>query len=115
MARLRERRRLALEADPDGGVLRDASELLGPAVAETIGALGLGEQDAAVAQLARCYALAVDRARDPAAALRWLGPGLLACLMAIEATPASRKAETAAEAPSFLGDMRRARVKHKPV
>ena len=77
MRRMRARRAAALEADPDAPRLRDADELLAPAVAETIAALGLDGQDAAVARLAERYAAVLDGARDPAWAARWIGPELL--------------------------------------
>lgn len=86
----RARQRAAIEAPP-GVPLRDADELLGPAVDGTLAALKLGERDAAAAQLARRYAAAVDGAKDPAAALRVFGPLLGKALAELHATPASRK------------------------
>lgn len=91
MRRLRARRAALLEP-VDGPPLRDADELLAPAVEETLAALQLAERDAAAAQVARAYASAIDQARDQAYALRWLGPLLLAALTALQATPASRPA-----------------------
>jgi hypothetical protein len=91
MRRLRERRAAAL-VPIDGQTPLPEADLLAPAVEETITALELGEADAAVAQLARATARAIDQARDPAYALRWLGPELLRLLMALQATPMSRKA-----------------------
>ena len=89
MRALRARRAAGLEAAP-GAVLRDAAELLAPAVEETLAALELGERDAAAAQLARRYAEVIDEARDPAAALRVFGPLLAKALEALRATPAAR-------------------------
>lgn len=78
--------------------LRDASELLWPAVQETLAALGPGSEDAAARRLAQRYAQVIDglpdhgseRAHDQAWALRWIGPELLRCLDALGATPESR-------------------------
>ena len=41
--------------------------------------------------MARRYAQIIDRGRDPAWCLRWLGPLLLASLTELQATPLSRK------------------------
>lgn len=89
MRALRARRAAAIEA-ADHPVLRDADELLTPAVEETISALQLGPGDQAAAQIARRYATVIDAAREPAYALRWLGPLLLDSLSALHATPAAR-------------------------
>jgi hypothetical protein len=89
MRRLRERRAASIEADPDAH-LRDADDLLGPAVEETLAALKLGPEHAGAAQLARSYARVIDQARDPVWALRWIGPNLMAILTSLRATPASR-------------------------
>lgn len=70
--------------------LRDAAELLAPAVEETIAALRLEEQDVAAVKLARRYAAAIDDAVDPVGALRYLGPQLLSVLESLGATPAAR-------------------------
>jgi len=83
------------------GKLRDASELLWPAVQETLTALGLGSEDAAARKLAQRYAQVIDglpdrgegtseRAHDQAWGLRWMGPLLLDCLVQLGATPVSR-------------------------
>jgi hypothetical protein len=86
MRRMRARRAAALL--PAGGQApRDADDLLAPAVEETLAALGLGDGDAAVAQLARRYAKVIDQARDPVYAMRWVAPLLLDCLVSIGATP----------------------------
>ena len=71
--------------------LRDASELLWPAVAETLTQLGLGPEDAAVRKLAQRYAQIIDQAADEAWAMRWIGPLLLDCLTELSATPAARR------------------------
>jgi hypothetical protein len=69
---------------------RDAGELLGPAVAETIQALELQPEDAAVAQLARRYAAVMDETESPGWAARWIAPLLLVTLDSLGATPAAR-------------------------
>ncbi len=110
MRRLRERRAASIEADPDRP-LRDAGELLAPAVEETLAALELGEQDQAAAQLARQYARVIDQARDPAYALRWIGPLLQDVLTSLQATPMSRAKEPPRRpGPSRLDDLRARRV-----
>jgi hypothetical protein len=85
----RARQQAGLESVADLPV-RDADELLAPAVEETIAALKLGERDLGAAQLALGYAQAIDVAKDPAAALRVFGPLLLKSLEALKATPRSR-------------------------
>jgi len=95
----------------DGQAPRDPDELVGPAVEETLAALGLGERDAAAAQLARRYASPIDTCRDAAWGYRWLGPLLLACLTELQATPASRKAaKPGPQGPSRLEQLRAARA-----
>lgn len=113
---MRARRAASIEAAvPDEGqTLRDAAELLAPAVAETLRALDLGPEHAGAVQLARRYAAALDQARDPAWAMRWIGPLLLQSLEALGATPAARaaldKGKTAPPAgPSRLDQLRSAR------
>ncbi len=87
---LRARRR-ALLAPPDEGVpVRDAGELLGPAVADAVAALELAGSDPAAAALAASYARCIDQARDEAWALRWIGPLLLDTLTQLGCTPMSR-------------------------
>ncbi len=49
--------------------LRDAEDLLAPAVAATISKLALTDEDAAAVKLARRYAATIDEAADIAAAL----------------------------------------------
>ncbi len=66
------------------------ADQLAPAVEESLDALKLGERDAAAAQLARRYAVAIDQAADPAYVLRHLGPLLLRALGELQATPAAR-------------------------
>jgi hypothetical protein len=102
----RARQRAALEADPDAP-LRDADELLSPAIAETLAALDLKPEDAAAARLAEVLAVTIDRARSQEWAARWLAPELLRVLAALEATPASRpQQEQAPAAPSGLNQFR---------
>lgn len=81
--------------------LRDASELLYPAVCATLGSLGIdtrdGGKDAAAAKLAQAYARQIDAAtpgKDYGYALRWLGPELHKILESLGATPAARAAIT---------------------
>jgi hypothetical protein len=89
-------------------VLRDASELLYPAVQETIATLGLLGDDAAAVKLAQRYAKTIDGALDSGpkayyATLRWLGPELLKTLAELGATPAAKAAlakKTQKEAPA---------------
>jgi hypothetical protein len=94
MRRLRERRAGGIEAAPDPPV-RDAAGLLVPFVEGTLAALQLAARDQAAAQLARRYAALIDEARDPAWALRWIGPLLLRVLEELQATPKSRPAASA--------------------
>lgn len=70
--------------------LRDASELLWPAVSETLATLDLGSEHAAAKKLAQRYAQVIDGANDQAWAARWLMPLLLDCLSELGATPAAR-------------------------
>lgn len=107
---MRARRRAAIEPDPDAPV-RDADELLSPAIAETLAALDLKPEDAAAAKLAERYAAIIDAARDPAWACRWLAPLLLDCLTQLGATPMSRpKQKKAPAGPSRLDELRMRRV-----
>jgi hypothetical protein len=104
--------------------LRDASELLWPAVAETIASLGLKPEDAAAVKLARRYAQIIDAMPDhsprggppdQAWAARWLMPLLLDTLTELGATPAARarltkKGDKPADGkPSRLAQLRAAR------
>jgi hypothetical protein len=111
--------------------LRDASELLWPAVQETLAALGLGSEDAAARKLAQRYAQIIDalpdrgseRAHDQAWGLRWIGPELLKCLDALGATPDARARITrlakgggdkpADAAPSQLDALRASRASRR--
>jgi hypothetical protein len=88
MRRLRERRAAGIE--PGRAVLRDADELLAPAVEETLAALKLGERDTAAVQLARGYAAQIDQGGNPVAAMKTFGPLLLKVLNDLGATPAAR-------------------------
>lgn len=101
--------------------LRDASELLYPAVCESVAALGLGSEDAAAVKLAKQYARTIDEAppgREYYTRLRWLGPELDKTLAALGATPVARSAMKKAEpkAPdreNKLAKLRSASL-HKP-
>ncbi len=111
---MRARQAEAIEAEP-GAPLRDADELLAPAVAETLAALDLGPEHAAAVKLAERYAQVLDEAKDPAWSARWIGPLLLQALAELGATPASRHAMTkgakqAPAGPSRLDALRAARV-----
>jgi hypothetical protein len=72
--------------------LRDASELLWPAVAETLATLDLGPEHAAAKKLAQRYAQVIDEAKDQGWAMRWIGPLLLDSLTALGATPTAKAA-----------------------
>lgn len=101
--------------------LRDASELLWPAVRATLASLGIstadGGKDAAAAKLALQYARTIDEAapgKDYFARLRWLGPELHKVLESLGATPAARAAMKTAKPgadakPSRLQQLRDAR------
>ena len=93
--------------------LRDASELLWPAVAETLSQLDLTEEDAAVKKLAQRDAQVIDQHADEAWCARWVFPLLLDCLEQLGATPAARarlKGGKPADAPvSQLAKLRAAR------
>ena len=93
--------------------LRDASELLWPAVAETLASLDLAPEHASAKKLAQRYAQVIDEHRDPAWAMRWIGPLLLDALEQLGATPAARargKGGKPADAPvSQLAKLRAAR------
>ncbi len=80
--------------------VRDASELLWPAVAETLSQLELTEADAGAAKLAQRYSQVIEQHEDQAWALRWIGPLLLDCLTALGATPAARAALTKKGGPA---------------
>lgn len=92
MRRLRERRAAGL-VPVDGPAPLAEEDRLAPAVEETLKALELGGEGLAAAQVARQYARVIDRASDQAYALRWIGPLLLESLVALRATPMSRKGE----------------------
>jgi hypothetical protein len=89
MRRLRERRR-AERAAAAFEMRRDRGELLLPAVEAALGALGLADADSGAAALACGQARVIDRARDPATALRWHGPLVLAALTELGGTPMAR-------------------------
>jgi hypothetical protein len=110
--------------------VRDAGELLAPAVEQALNALGdnLTESDAGVAQMARQYAAVIDssnghclscddadcnRAAGSSWSMRWIAPLLLDALEQLGATPAARarlKGGKTADAPvSQLAKLRQAR------
>ena len=94
--------------------LRDASELLWPAISETLTQLDLGSEHAAAKKLAQRYAQVIDGTADQAWAMRWIGPLLLDCLSELGATPAARArltkgAKPADGKPNRLAQLRAAR------
>ena len=93
--------------------LRDASELLWPALAVTLTQLDLTDEDAAAKKLAQRYAQVIDQHEDQAWAMRWIGPLLLDALEQLGATPSARarlKTGKQADAPvSQLAKLRAAR------
>ena len=93
--------------------LRDASELLWPAVSVTLTQLDLTDEDAAAKKLAQRYAQVIDQHEDQAWAMRWIAPLLLDALEQLGATPAARarvKGGKPADAPvSQLAKLRAAR------
>lgn len=82
-------------------MLRDADDLLVPAVRETLNALDVQAEDAAAVRLALRYAHTIDSNADTAWAMRWIGPLLLDALEQLGATPAARArlGKKAADAP----------------
>jgi hypothetical protein len=72
--------------------LRDASELLWPAISVTLTQLDLTEEHAAAKKLAQRYAQVIDQHDDQAWAMRWIGPLLLDALTALGATPVAQAA-----------------------
>lgn len=103
--------------------LRDADQLLYPAVCAAVASLGLdlgpdglGGKDSAAVKLAKQYARTIDEqppGKAYAAAIRWLGPELHKTLESLGATPAARaaiKKPVKADArPSGLAALRAAR------
>ena len=122
-----ERKTAAQQQQDTPPPLRDADGLLAPAVAETIGALDLKPEDAALRKLAQRYAQVIDmsgrhchgceghgcKRESYSWAARWLFPLLLDALEQIGATPAARarlKGGKPADAPvSQLAKLRAAR------
>ena len=103
----------------DDAPLRDADDLVGPAVRETLAALKLGGEHAAVARLALAHARVLDTARDPLWAARWHGPLLLDALTALGATPAARARMGGSKppgpaGPSQLDRLRASRAARRP-
>ena len=94
--------------------LRDASELIWPAVAETLTQLDLGPEHAAAKKMAQRYAQVIDQAKDEAWAMRWLAPLLLDVLSELGATPAAvarltKGAKPADAKPGGLAKLRAAK------
>ena len=102
--------------------LRDASELLWPALAETLATLNLGPEHAAARKLAQRYAQIIDGMPDHAPrgqpnqawAARWLMPLLLDALTELGATPQAKAAlekgvKPADAKPGGLAKLRAAR------
>jgi hypothetical protein len=94
--------------------LRDASELLWPAVAETLSQLDLGSEHAAAKKLAQRYAQTIDECVDQRWAARWLFPLLLDTLGELGATPAAvarlkKGGKPADGKPNRLAQLRSAR------
>jgi hypothetical protein len=98
--------------------VRDASELLYPAVYATVMSLDIDRdgKDGAAAKLAVQYARTIDEAppgKAYASAIRWLGPELLKVLAELGATPAARaamkKPKPADAKPNGLQKLRDAR------
>lgn len=94
--------------------LRDASELIYPAVQETLAELGLLGDSSAATKLAQQYAKVIDsqsghcrgcdndecrRSQGAPWAMRWLGPLLLDSLEALGATPRAKAAQTKGAKP----------------
>lgn len=71
-------------------IARADGELMLTAVKRTLAALELSTTDQAAMRLAEKYAEVIDSARDPAWAMRWIGPNLLNVLESLGATPAAR-------------------------
>lgn len=85
-------------------MLRDTSELLWPAVAETLTQLDLKPEDAGVKKLAQRYAQVIDQCDNPEWCARWIFPLLLDALNALGATPAARAALTKKGGPAEIAE-----------
>ncbi len=89
--------------------MRDPSEYLLPAVTETISALSLEAEDAAMVKLALHYARTIDQSPKREYTTRWVGPELMKCLESLGASPAARarlrKGDTA-DLPSPVAGLR---------
>ena len=108
MRALRARRAAAL-VPADGQPPLPAEDRLAPAVTETLAALDLGPEHAGAVQLARRYAKVIDEAKDPAWAMRWIGPELLKVLEQLQATPMSRPKAPPERGPNRLDQLRASR------
>lgn len=72
------------------GILKDADDLVYPAVVQTLAALELTDKDAAAARCAERIAANIDEHTDQVYCMRWLMPELLKYLDALGATPDAR-------------------------
>ena len=91
--------------------LRDASELLWPAVSETLTQLDLKPEDAAVKKLAQRYSQVIDQHSDAAWCARWIFPLLLDCLEQLGASPAARaRLKTGKQADAPIGQLAKLRA-----
>lgn len=102
-ARRAREREHAAATGPDGAQLRDADDLLAPAVQDSIAALELGDQDQGAAALTLRYAQIIDAAPDQAWAARWLMPLLLDAVAELGATPAARAKQGKRKPPERPG------------
>jgi len=72
--------------------LKDADDLLWPAVRRSLQALDLDQEDEGAATAALMIAVNIDAHPDKIYAMRWLMPELLKYLAELGATPAARAA-----------------------
>jgi hypothetical protein len=110
------------------GNLRDVSDLLWPAVQESLASVDTRPEDAAARKLAQRYAQVIDSMPDQAArgqpdqawAMRWIGPLLLDALRELRATPAARaqaatgKGTAATPGSDQLAKIRQAKAGRRP-
>lgn len=95
-------------------MLRDAGDLLLPAVRASISAMQLTDADQSAVKLAERYAALIDGAfEDPklyAWSLRWIGPLLLDALESLGATPVARDKIKDRKVPGSGGQLARLRA-----
>jgi len=99
----------------DGSHLKDADDLIWPAVQATLIALDLGDEFSAAKKLAQRLAQNIDAMTDQIYAMRWLVPELLKVLAELGATPAAcaaikRGGDKTAPAPVSWLEQQRAAV-----